>query len=529
MNHIQILDCTLRDGGYCNEWKFGNENIKKILQCLVDADIDIIECGFLTKKVSYEQNCTRFNTLGQISEFIPRDKQNKTFVVMVNFGEYDADSLPMYDKKSVEGIRVAFHKKDMLQAIELCSQIIRKGYKVFVQPMVTLNYSMEEFYELLRECNQNIPDAEAFYIVDSFGGMKKDELKKYFEAADGELISNMALGFHGHNNTQMAYANAQMLVEMNTDRKLYLDTSVMGMGRGAGNLNTELFVECLNEKREGKYILHPLLTLIDQVINNFYYKNYWGYSMPNYLSAKYNTHPNYAGYLSEKNTLTIENMNEIFMTMEEEKRPYFDKEYMEQLYTEYMNRGKVNEEHLAELARRLQAKKVLIIAPGKSAADEKEKIIALSARDDIVTIEINFKYDYIDTDYLFLSNLRRYREIKRDELKKAIVTSNVGGAEAYITTSYMELLNDVEDVKDNAGMMLIKFLISLGVGEILVAGMDGYSHEQEENYADENLVLNTKKENLDALNRGMEKVLSNLSRYVKIRFVTEEKYINIQK
>ena len=83
------------------------------------------------------------------------------------------------------------------------------------------------------------------------------------------------------------------------------------MGRGAGNLNTELFVEYLNDNIGSTYQLKPLLTIIDEILNGFYEQNYWGYSLPNYLSAKHNAHPNYAGWLNSKKTLTIDNMNDI--------------------------------------------------------------------------------------------------------------------------------------------------------------------------------------------------------------------------
>ena len=106
------------------------------------------------------------------------------------------------------------------------------------------------------------------------------------------------------------------------------------MGRGAGNLNTELLVEYLNDNIGTSYTFKPLLTIIDEILNPFYQQNYWGYSLPNYLSAKHNTHPDYAGYLDAKKTLTVENMDEIFSMMDDAKRVNYDKEYIEcLLYT----------------------------------------------------------------------------------------------------------------------------------------------------------------------------------------------------
>lgn len=104
MNKIQVLDCTLRDGGYCNQWQFGFKNIKKITQSLTDARIDIVECGFLTDKIdNYDSDITKFNTLEQLTKVIPEKRKNVNYVAMVNYGEYNVDSLPTYNGKSIDG------------------------------------------------------------------------------------------------------------------------------------------------------------------------------------------------------------------------------------------------------------------------------------------------------------------------------------------------------------------------------------------------------------------------------------------
>lgn len=162
MSHIKILDCTLRDGGYCNQWKFGYKNIKKIINGLQEAGADIIECGFLTNKVTYNKDITKYTSIQDISKFIPNGS-SKPFVVMMNYGEFDPYDLPEYDSSSINGIRVAFHKKDMVNALELCNIIKNKGYKVYIQAMVTLCYSDSEFLNLIEKVNDIKP--YIFYIV----------------------------------------------------------------------------------------------------------------------------------------------------------------------------------------------------------------------------------------------------------------------------------------------------------------------------------------------------------------------------
>lgn len=525
MRHIQALDCTLRDGGYCNDCHFGFENEKKIVSGLMEANIDIIECGFFMNTVEYDKNRTRFTSLDQVAQIIPEKRDGKIFVMLADHGKFVPEELPEYDGTSVDGLRVAFHKKDRIGGLDDCRKVKEKGYKVFIQAMVSVSYTDEEFLDLIRSVNEVEP--YAFYIVDSFGMMKKKDLTRLFYMVEHNLKDTIKIGFHSHNNMQLAYSNAQSLVHIQTDRDLIIDSSVYGMGRGAGNLNTELFLEYLNENADGQYVLKPLLTIIDEILNEFYQRNHWGYSLPNYLSASHNAHPNYAGYLDDKKTLTVEDMNEIFDMMDEEKRLSYDKNYIEEVYLRYMATGQVQEAHKAELKDKLAGRKVLLIAPGKSSADERDEIVEFAGKENVVSISVNFDYPGTETDFIFLSNLRRFRELDVDKRGKCIVTSNIPADNIYLQTKYKDLLTDIEAVKDNAGLMAIKFLMDYGVKEIYLAGFDGYAHDVRENYGDSQMAFITRNAVLDAMNEGITTVLKQYAKDVSIYFLTEEKHVRI--
>ena len=525
MGFLKVLDCTLRDGGYCNEWRFGNRNTKTIAASLVEANVDIVELGFLTNRVSYDPEVTKYTDLAQMAAMIPADRAGKLFVCMVNYGEFELEQLPEYDGSSVDGIRVAFHKKDRYEALRFCEGIKNKGYKVFIQAMVSLNYTDEEFLELIRLSSAFMP--YAFYIVDSFGVMKRRDLLRLFYTVEHNLAQGIAIGYHAHNNMQLAYSNAQALVDIRTNRDRIIDSSVFGMGRGAGNLNTELFVAYLNDNLDTDYRIKPLLGIIDRILNRFYQMAPWGYSLPNYLSAKHNAHPNYASWLDGKKTLTVEDMDSIFQMMEPDKLANYDKAYIEELYLRYQATGQVQELHLQELTKRISGSRVLIIAPGRSSVEEFEKIRSMAGEADVVTISINFDYQLLDTEFIFLSNLRRFRELSPEKYGKCIVTSNIPAMGVYLQTSYRELLNNTEAVRDNAGMMLVRLLIQLGAREILVAGMDGYDTDPSRNYADQSMAFYTRKAQMEAMNAGMSAVLSEYSRQIALDFVTEPKFVRV--
>jgi Isopropylmalate/homocitrate/citramalate synthases len=266
MNSVRILDCTLRDGGYVNGWNFGKDKINTILEKLVSARIDIIECGFLTNSSIYDSDHSKYNSITEINTRLIFDSADIMYVCMINYGEYNLSDIPEKKGNLIEGIRVAFHKEDLLEALEFARGVKEKGYKLFLQPMVSNTYEDLEFIELIKLANKIEP--YAFYIVDSFGVMKKNDLMRLYYLVDHNLDKTISIGFHSHNNLQLSFSNAQALTEIKTDRDIIIDASVFGMGRGAGNLNTELFVEHLNSMGKSNYNLNPLLQIIDQVLKN---------------------------------------------------------------------------------------------------------------------------------------------------------------------------------------------------------------------------------------------------------------------
>ncbi len=525
MNKIKVLDCTLRDGGYVNNWQFGKENIMKILLKLLEANIDIIECGFLTERVTYNEECSKFDTIERVANFLPKDLRNSTIVGMINYGEYSLDNLP--DSDGLFGLRVAFHKKDLEAALEYCKGVFDKGYKLFIQPMVSVSYTDIEFLNLIKAVNEIKP--YAFYIVDSFGVMKRNDLMRLYYMVDHNLDEDIFVGYHSHNNMQLSYSNAQALVDMKTQRELIIDASVFGMGRGAGNLNTELFIEYLNDNNDGDYKSKPLLQIIDQVLNNFYLSSYWGYSLPHYVSAVYNCHPNYASYLADKNTLTVEDISNILGGMTENKKNNFDKVYIDNLYCNYQSHKISDGAVIDMLAAVFKDKTVIAIAPGSSIKQESEIINNKASETDVITVVVNFKPEKLNYDYVFISNLRRYDEIENKADSKLIVTSNIKTDSAgYCIVDYISLLNDIEAVRDNAGLMLIRLLIKLGVKSIKLAGYDGYSYDAYTNYVEKDMTFVKKNAIVDALNEGMKKMLMAFSKQVKIEFITKTKYIEME-
>ena len=185
------------------------------------------------------------------------------------------DRISDYDGTSIDGIRVTFHENEIDEALIYAKQLMEKGYKVYIQPVGTTSYSDSDLLGLIEKVNTLKP--YAFYLVDTLGIMYKNDLLRMFHLLENNLNTSISIGFHSHNNLQLSFSNAQELLTVHTKRNIIIDSSVFGMGRGAGNLCTELVTHYINENIEGKYDTIPLLEIIDEHLSNIFTETQWGY------------------------------------------------------------------------------------------------------------------------------------------------------------------------------------------------------------------------------------------------------------
>ena len=222
-----------------------------------------------------------------------------------------------------EIIRVIVWKRMLQEGYEYCRGIVEKGYRLCVQPARVSQYSDEEFVNMIKMFNQLEP--MAVYVVDSWGTMYADTLLHYMRLADEHLKPGIAVGYHGHNNMMQAFDVACAFARQNLQRAMIIDASVYGIGRGAGNLNLELFAKWMNDTMGKNYALEPMVQVYDDYIKTIYQKTSWGFSLPYLISAKYNCNPNFASYFNEKG-MTSSEMEKIISSMPDGERIIFTRE-----------------------------------------------------------------------------------------------------------------------------------------------------------------------------------------------------------
>lgn len=348
MGEIQILDCTLRDGGYINDWEFGNNNLVSIFERLADAGIDMIEIGFLDERRPFDCNRSIMPGTDSVNEIYGYLNRGNAMVVgMIDYGTCGLENITPCEESFLDGIRVIFKKALKEQAMEFCAELKKLGYKVFAQLVSVTSYTDGELMELIRLANEIRPYAVS--MVDTYGLMHQNNLMHYFTLLNDNLDPQIALGYHGHNNFQMGYANCIAMLSNEVERMLVVDGSIYGMGKSAGNAPTELIAMYVNQKMGKQYHISQLLEAIDTNISQFYQPASWGYNMFYYLAASNDCHPNYVADLLNKRTLSVTSVNKLLGKLKGEKKLLYDREYMENIYIEYQNKEVNDSEAVMQL------------------------------------------------------------------------------------------------------------------------------------------------------------------------------------
>lgn len=316
---IKVLDCTLRDGGYIINWGFGEKMISSVIQNLCAAKIDFIECGFL-KECQYDSSKTFYDSPDRLNL-----KETKA-ALMINYGEYGIENFSSAQRQNVV-IRVAFKRHQIKEALDYIKNLKNEGWDVFANPMSTNTYSSGELLKLINNLNNIKP--YGISIVDTLGNMYEKDVLEIFNLIDQNLDKSISIGFHSHNSMQLSFSNTKALIKAGINREIIIDSCVYGMGRGAGNLCTELITKYLNDNYKKNYNISPIFKIIEN-LKPIYENSPWGYSTPYYIAAIHGCHPNYAlemvnmGFSDEK-------IDKLMKKIPEEKKTSFDKNFLSTL------------------------------------------------------------------------------------------------------------------------------------------------------------------------------------------------------
>jgi 4-hydroxy 2-oxovalerate aldolase len=531
MKEIKLLDCTLRDGGYVNDWRFGRVNIESIFERLVDANVDIIEVGFLDDRRPFDKDRSIFPDTCSVDKIYGHlDKKQAMVVGMIDYGTCAIENLAQCSKTYLDGIRVIFKKGKMHQAMEYCRQVKALGYKVFSQLVSVTSYSDEELLELISLVNDVKPYGVS--MVDTYGLLDSEWLLHLYKILDDNVLPEIKIGFHAHNNFQLAYSNALTFLKYDGKHNVVVDGTLYGMGKSAGNDPIELVAMTLNNQYGGKYNIDSMLESINESIMDFYKVSPWGYNTFFYLCAKNKCHPNYLKDFYSEENLSVSMIDQLLSTIEpEDKKLLYDKnigkKYYEEFLDKYCDDGKATNDFLDFVGN----KKILLVGPGKNIKLQNTKVEKFINEEKPVVISINYIPDIIVPDCVFITNPKRYHDmtisLKEDRVKhvKILATTNVtsrNGSFDFVINRAPLLEND-EKIIDNSFLMLIKYLNSIGIKEVYCAGFDGYS-DKESNYSNPEMEYAFVKKEATHLNSHMKASIAEYRKKMSINFITYSAY-----
>lgn len=513
---IQLLDCTLRDGGYLVDTMFGETFVKGFTRSMTDAGLNVVEVGFL-KDEPHRTGSTIYNNAAQIRPYLPRQRrEGVSYVCLSDYSRYHISNLEPYDGTSIDGVRACFFKKERKDVLDFCREIKRKGYKLYVQPVDILGYSDEELLALIADVNEIGP--YAFSTVDTFGSMYPEDLPRVFRLINEHLAPGVRMGFHSHNNLQMSFALSQEFARLADGvRDITIDATLCGMGRGAGNTNTELVASYLNSHWGAHYDLDVLLDAVDNYMGSMRSRCTWGYSVPYFLAGIYSAHVHNITYLSDKPSVRAKDMRFVLEQLPPDVRKRYDYDLVDKLYASRLASTGDDSTSRNVFAKRVEGRSVLLVMPGPTSRTCADKVAAWKQAHNALTITVNQLPAEGEPlpDLCFFSNPKRYDYWKHDprfaQVDK-VLTSNLceSEGEGQWVVNIAPLLRPGFKYADNAALLLLTLLDGCRPAAVGLAGLDGYDVDKK-NFTTQDMERRFEAQQAAEINQGIAGALADLA------------------
>lgn len=544
---FEILDCTIRDGGYVNNWQFDKKLVREVYRVLSKGGVDIVEVGFRNSPEFYKpdsEGIWRISTEEDL-HYITENINGAKISVMGDFSRFDLKNLLQKADSCIDLIRIAVHKNKVFEAISLLEKIKQKGYQASLQCMGYNTYKTSEKDDLLKAVRQT--EIDYIYLADSYGSIFpfqiEDLLSPFVE------ISGIHVGFHPHNNIQMAFANTLEAIRVGVD---VVDTTVYGIGRGAGNLPTEIMLSYLIAQGKSRYNVIPLLNCIERYFIDIKKESPWGYQLPYMISGIFNSHSNYSKELMRRKEYSMEDIWTA-LSMVQKMEPVG---YDVSLLNEMIGKGIIGRSNAkpycpesdfenerdciaappVKYIDRHKGREFLILANGPSLKIYQPQIKEFIGKYEPVVLGANFLNSLFTPDYHAFNNLKRFKEYVNSVSDKSCLLLGINLSEESISEYvdrdwealvFRNILDTDFDIKDGMIMancrtisvLLMGIAIVMGANRIFVAGMDGYINNDG---SDSTLFYNEKFDpveheiNLDR-HRWNEKFLVQIDNYIQSR------------
>ena len=341
--NVELLDTTLRDGGLgledsnlnkISDAHYEESQVDGLINNLTESNVEIIELGSIQITPDDRSRFCIYKDIESISKKIPfNKKKNQKFAALYRGPDTPVEDIPNWNPSLCDSIRVIIRYSELFKSLEFCKALSKKGYKVFIQPMLTMRYTEAELDTLIKYANDI--NAYALYFVDSYGYMDSVDVQRFYDKFNFGLKPSIKIGFHPHNNMGLAFSNAKYFLSIAKERSVIIDSCIIGMGQGAGNLQTEVISNYLIDYANKKYDFPYILDCCD-IIEKICGEGLWGYSVSRFLPAVYHSAYKYSVAFRHKYHLSYRDINSIFQTIGEVFRHRYTPENAELLYKNYL-------------------------------------------------------------------------------------------------------------------------------------------------------------------------------------------------
>ena len=283
---IKVLDCTIRDGGLMNNHLFSDDLVRKVFQAVNKSGVDYIELGYKADENQFKRGefgPMKFCSEQDLENIVGDTELNCKLSVMADIGRFDPKTMIPKSESYVDMIRVASYVKDIDKAIDLVNTLNAKGYETTINIMAVSHSRERELDEALEQIEKESA-VDVVYLVDSFGALYSEQiahLAKKYKAA----LPSREIGIHAHNNQQLAFANT---IESIIQKINYLDGTIWGIGRAAGNCPLELLLGFL---KNPKFDIRPILKVLESDFVELRENIEWGYTIPYMITGILDLHP----------------------------------------------------------------------------------------------------------------------------------------------------------------------------------------------------------------------------------------------
>ncbi|MBN1335690.1 MAG: aldolase catalytic domain-containing protein [Deltaproteobacteria bacterium] len=281
---VKVLDCTIRDGGLCNHWHFDHALVGRCFEALVQAGVDYMEVGYRSAPGSFDAAQVgpwRFCREDELERVVAPGRIKLT--TMVDIGRIRPRDIPPKADSVIDGVRVATYVPQLDEALPLVAHCLESGYETFLQIMAVSEVDIPDLDHALERTARS--GVHAVALVDSYGALYPYHVRyllRKYQKILGER--GIRVGAHFHNNQQQAFANTITAIDEGVD---WVDATIHGIGRGAGNCPLELLLFYLDNPR---YDPKPILDLVDEFAT-LRDDLRWGYHLPYAITGYYNVHP----------------------------------------------------------------------------------------------------------------------------------------------------------------------------------------------------------------------------------------------